>query len=137
MAEKRVQGSFLLTDDVRDILSRSRVNGCMLYLPAEQLNRKLYETVDKALKGIGGKWNRYERAHVFQENPQVLLEGILTTGEGRTLQKETELFPTPPALAARMAAIAESSRASGLAIPKRELGISFGRLRRRSLRQPL
>ncbi len=96
-----------LSDDVKDVLRAATVDGAALRLPAGQLDRKLYEGVNKAIVAIGGKWNRGQKAHVFAsgEDLQQRLEDLL----GGTVSdaKAAGFWPTPPALVARLIHLAE------------------------------
>jgi predicted RNA methylase len=62
------------------ILSRSNVVGHNLYLP-DQLDRKAYLAVDKALQACGGRWSRKDRAHVFEGTADDAIEQMILTGE--------------------------------------------------------
>lgn len=94
----RVDGSAMA------VLERCKVDGCKLFLPPEKLDRKLYESVNKVLDAMGGKWNRSAKAHVFAEDPSDLLEQVLDTGEITSLKKELQYFPTPDAVVGVMLA---------------------------------
>lgn len=69
-----------IDDDVRDVLRRSTVQEQVVYLPA-QLDRKLYERVNKVLGMLGGAWNRAARGHVFASNPHDALAAALDDGQ--------------------------------------------------------
>jgi predicted RNA methylase len=69
-----------------------------VFLP-NQLDRKLYEQVNKALVAAGGKWNRSSKAHVFTGNPLVKLGLALETGKVVDEKKLYQAFYTPPELA--------------------------------------
>lgn len=92
-----------LSEAVRDVLNRTNVaqDGAefILTLP-EQLDRKLYEDVDKILKALGGKWTRHKKGHVFiGHNP---LEELLQAVENGTVVDEKKLnqfYETPPEVA--------------------------------------
>jgi len=65
-----------------------------------QLERKLYEKVNKALEAMGGKWNRKVGGHVFLDDPRPAVDGLIDNG---TLTVDvSELFVTRPAVARRM-----------------------------------
>jgi hypothetical protein len=65
-----------------------------------QLERKLYERVNKALALMGGKWNRTKGGHVFPADPRPQVEGLLERG---TLTVERDgFFQTPPTVVHRM-----------------------------------
>ena len=53
--------TFKISDEVRDVLARSTITETSVKLPPGQLERKLYEQVNKALTGSGGRWDRGER----------------------------------------------------------------------------
>ena len=95
-----------LTPEVVAILDRSTITGNTLVLPPGQLECKLYEAVNKALVNAGGKWNRSAGGHVFPSSPREKLGLMLETGVSVDQQQKFQAFNTPPALAARMAAIA-------------------------------
>lgn len=96
-----------ITPEVASILSRATVEGNAVRLPDEQLDRPLYEAVDKVLKALGGKWNRSARGHVFAAGIGDQLGEALAAGHAVDLKKTHEQFFTPAALAAEMVALAE------------------------------
>lgn len=89
-----------LSPEVLSILRQSTIAGNSLTLPAGQLERKLYEQVNKALVAAGGKWNRKSAAHLFPEDPRPLLG--LESGEVVHVQQTFQEFFTPAELASRM-----------------------------------
>jgi predicted RNA methylase len=95
-----------LTPVVRDILERSTVTDNVLFLPKEQLERPVYEAVNKALVAAGGKWNRSKAGHIFKSDPRQLLGLILEQGHVVDTKKQLQAFFTPRGLADRMAEIA-------------------------------
>lgn len=92
-----------LADDVRDVLARSTIEGDNLKLPG-QLDRELYQRVDKALKAAGGKWDRRAGAHVFDGPPRERLG--FDTGEVVDRKQTFQVFETPVELAQRMVQLA-------------------------------
>lgn len=83
-----------------DILAASRVEGAQLFLPPGQLDRPVYERVNKALENLGGKWNRKARAHLFPYDATEAVERALLTGEARSERTDFQCFYTPTPLAA-------------------------------------
>lgn len=81
--------------DAMVVLQECRIDGAKVFLPAKQLDRKLYEQVNKALMAMGGKWNRSAKAHVFDSDPSELMEQALETGEVTSIKKELQYFQTP------------------------------------------
>jgi len=95
-----------ISPEVEDVLRRSTVSGNQLALPAGQLERKLYEQVNKVLVNAGGKWSRQTRTHVFQGSPLVKLGLALETGVSIDEKKLFQAFFTPEKLAQRVARMA-------------------------------
>lgn len=94
-----------ISNEVLAVLGNCTFDGPRLYLPA-QLDRKLYEAVNKVLDANGGKWNRAQKAHVFGENAADAIEQALLTGEFHRVKQDLGQFDTPPALADRVVALA-------------------------------
>ncbi|MDR0472345.1 MAG: class I SAM-dependent methyltransferase [Treponema sp.] len=93
--------------EVIEILAKSKIDETILYLPEIQLERKLYEKVNKALVILGGKWNRSKRGHVFEESPADAIDDLLLTGEVFDRKKEFQFFPTPPEVCKKICTFAE------------------------------
>lgn len=94
--------TFKISDDVRDVLARSTITATTVALPDGQLERKLYEQVNKALEGAGGKWNRSKRVHVFERDPREALGMAVETGKATNVRTALQAFYTPEALAERV-----------------------------------
>ena len=97
----------LIEPDVMDVLSRGRSEGNVFYLPQEQLDRKLYERVNKVLENAGGKWNRKIKGHLFPRDAAEALR--LSKNSGTTVDKKKayQFFETPEEVAKRMVELAE------------------------------
>jgi hypothetical protein len=79
-------------------------DGRLGVLTCGQLDRKMYEKVNKALDAMGGKWNRGKGGHVFAIDPRPSVEGLLTNG---ALQIERDgFFETPEKVVKRMIELA-------------------------------
>jgi hypothetical protein len=90
-----------------EVLQQCKVEGNIIKLPPNQLERKLYQEVAAALKLIGGKWEGGKIAgFVFNEDPTELLEQI-ANGEKRNLKKEFQYFPTPDVIADQLVWLAK------------------------------
>lgn len=96
-----------LSDEVIDVLSRSTIEGNALTLPDGQLDRSLYLKVDKALKALGGKWNRKQRAHLFESSPGDAIADALENGTITDEKQELQFFETPYAIAHKLMAMAD------------------------------
>jgi SAM-dependent methyltransferase len=93
--------------EVRDILSRSTITVDRLVLPPGQLDRKLYEQVNKAIAAAGGKWNRLAKAHLFDRDPRQALGLAVETGKVTDRKQVLQAFYTPVELADRVAELAD------------------------------
>jgi predicted RNA methylase len=96
-----------ITPAVADVLRRSIVEGNLLVLPSEQLDRKLYVDVNKILTALGGKWNRRAEGHVFPEDQPIAAELDQALGGGKVEKEVTGYFPTPRTLAAHIVELAD------------------------------
>ena len=96
-----------ISNDVANVLGNSRIDNGKLYLPAGQLERSLYLAANKVLEAIGGKWNRKEKAHLFDQPVSDILEEILLTGEYANAKTEYQFFETPGELALYLVALAD------------------------------
>lgn len=94
-------------DDVADVLRRMAFEGKVAKLPPGQLDRQLYDKVNKVLTAIGGKWNRKAGGHVFPFDPQGFVNDALGTGKAIHRKKTLQLFETPEPLAQHMADLAK------------------------------
>jgi predicted RNA methylase len=91
-----------LEREVMDVLRGCTVDGNVLKLPDVQLDRKLYQRVDKALGAIGAKWNRKAGGHVLgDEESTERLRVLLADGRLEPIDN-LGYFPTPPALVDRL-----------------------------------
>lgn len=92
--------------NVIEVLKECKVEGNIVRLPNEQLDRKLYLEVAKKLNLIGGKWKGHKiMGFVFPFDPTDLLKQI-ANGENRNLKKEYQFFETPQDLADRLVQLA-------------------------------
>lgn len=93
-------------DSVLRILAASTIDGNTLTLPG-QLARSEYVSVNKAIEGLGGKWDKKQKKHIFalpEGELTTAMEGLLSTGVLQTL--DYGVFYTPPEVAKRMASMA-------------------------------
>ena len=94
-----------MTPEVKAILEKSTAEGNILRLPPGQLERKLYEAVNKHLTAAGGKWKPGKtQAHVFPEGVNALEAIGLAVTAGHSINKKTlsQAFYTPDALARKL-----------------------------------
>lgn len=85
-----------------EVLQACTVEGNIIKLPAQQLERKLYEEVADSLKKIGGAWKGGKVfGFVFKTDPTELLSKI-AEGEKINIKQDYQFFPTPAAVADRM-----------------------------------
>ncbi len=93
--------------NVREVLARSTITADRLILPDEQLDRKLYEAVNKVIAAAGGRWDRRSRSHLFEHDPRPLLGLAHETGVVVHRQNVLQAFYTPAALADRLVELAD------------------------------
>src|SRR5262245_41007256 len=93
--------SITLDADVRAVLERSHIARGMVVLPPGQLDRTLYDRVNKVLMAAGGKWDRRAKAHLFTcgRDPREALGLALSSGAIVDQKKALQQFFTPDALA--------------------------------------
>jgi predicted RNA methylase len=91
-----------LAAEVHSALASAVVEGTTVRLVG-QLDRKTYVAADKALRALGGKWNRTAGGHVFTSAPGEALATMLADGQAPAMPKAPHqvegYFATPDALA--------------------------------------
>lgn len=93
--------------EVLQVLRQSVVMDGVLRLPPGRLDPKLYEKTNEVLKAIGGKWvGRKVQGHVFEEDPEALLDTVISLGAYLRPQ-DMGYFPTPDDLADQLISLAQ------------------------------
>jgi len=92
-------------NEVLNVLSAAECNGPKLFLTG-QLDRNLYTRTNKVLEAAGGKWNRKDKAHIFDAEASDRIEQIILTGDVVVPKDDFEFFPTPPAVVERVIELA-------------------------------
>ena len=90
-----------ISNEVLDILSKSTITETSLVLPSD-LDRKLYQSVNKIIELAGGKWNRSAKCHLFKSDPREVLGLTLKEGSIIDKKKERQAFYTPKELAKKI-----------------------------------
>jgi ubiquinone/menaquinone biosynthesis C-methylase UbiE len=98
--------------DVLGVLESCMITENNLFLPNMQLSRDLYVKVNKVLETLGGKWNRKAKAHLFDFNPQDMLDTVLAAGAYTDWKKELQFFETPKELVSEMLKYADLEKGS-------------------------
>lgn len=88
------------------VLEAGELRDGKYFLPG-QLDRKMYEAVNKVLVLMGGKWNKSAKSHVFDRNPADVLENTIRTGCIFDEKKAFQFFETPEHAVDRMMDLAE------------------------------
>ena len=94
--------SINVTAEVSSLLQRSTVDGTVLKLPDEQLDRATYEAVNKIIVAIGGKWDRRKGGHVFTFDPTDKIAEAVGGGAVENRKQTLQFFETPVELADRL-----------------------------------
>lgn len=112
-----------ISDPVLAVLEQARLDGNKLFMDhLGQLDRKLYTDVNKVLEAIGGKWNRGEKAHVFDEAVEPLIETILETRVYSRVKQDLGQFDSPPEVVARVIELAEIEQGMFVLEPQAGIG---------------
>lgn len=91
-----------LSSEALEVIGKMNVEGATAFLPPGQLDRKLYVEVNKALEALGGKWNRKSQGHVFDDDPEEAIAGVVNNGGFTDRKQELGFFETPAALAQQL-----------------------------------
>jgi len=106
-----------MSDEVIAILKNSTVDGNVLTLPPRQLDRKLYEAVNKALTAAGGMWKTNLKGFLFDGDPMKKLGLALETGTVIDEKKARQAFYTPRDLAIYVTDLARIERGNHILEP--------------------
>ena len=117
-----------IKEDVLMVLNNSRLENNVLYLPPEQLERKLYQDVNKVLEALGGKWNRKAKGHVFDSDVEELLNDAINFGEVVDHKKELQFYPTPPNIVKQLIELAEIEKDHHVLEPSAGTGVIVSEL---------
>lgn len=107
-----------VSPEVLEILQNSTITGNLLVLPPGQLERSLYEAVNKVIVNAGGKWKK-GKGHVFTDDPRVKLGLAMETGVSVDEKKLFQAFYTPSALAAQLV---ELANVNGMSVLEPSMG---------------
>lgn len=94
-----------IEQNVLEVLSSATVKGNKVFLHGE-LDRKLYTNVNTVLEAAGGTWNRKDKAHVFESNPEKIIDEIILTESIDIPKNDFDFFPTPKKVVDKMISIA-------------------------------
>ncbi|MCK4827509.1 methyltransferase [bacterium] len=118
---------------ILEIIEQGNVEeGSLYYLPSIQLDRKTYLAVNKVLENLGGKWNRKQKAHVFDSDISDRIDNVLLTGSVVDPKKEFQFFETPPELAERLVDIAEIRSGESILEPSAGRGVIAKQIRKQN-----
>ncbi len=95
-----------ITDEVGAVLRDGYGIGSTFYLGTGALDRDVYLAVDKVLKGLGGKWNRKSRGHVFPDDPMPSIKLAIANSAYQDRAHDLQMFETPEQLAHQMVELA-------------------------------
>lgn len=82
---------------LRELSYKDSADGHLVFLPQQQLPRKIYDATDRILQAFGGKWQRRLGAHVFEESPVERIREVIETGRFKK-PYNFGYFPTQPEL---------------------------------------
>lgn len=99
-----------LEEDVIKILEKGHIEGNLFFLPEGQLERTLYERVNKAIVAMGAKWDRKLKAHKFEYDISNMLKEAIKTKEVIDWKKSTDFFYTPKEVVYQMLGLVQDSK---------------------------
>jgi predicted RNA methylase len=121
---------YQLTPEVRAVLGTSLTDHETLKLP-EQLDRKLYVAVNKAIELMGGKWDRKRKLHVFaDDNAYYAVTDALATGTVIDLKKTFQFYETPQDVAEQLVKLADPQPSEHVLEPSAGRGAILRALRK-------
>lgn len=102
-----------ISPEVLNVLQRSTIVDKLLVLPG-QLERPLYEAVNKVLLNAGGCWSKKQKGHLFASDPTAILGLTLETGQidnlvddAKAEKKAFQAFYTPADFARHVVELAD------------------------------
>ncbi len=111
-----------LSTQVLNVLERSEIKDNSVILP-ENLDRKIYQDVNKVLENIEGKWNKKTKAHIFPKNPTEYIENVILTGEMTDYKKQFQFFPTPEKIVDQLIELADIQKTDKVLEPSAGNGV--------------
>ena len=102
MAKKNV---YEVDDETINILKRGRIENNVYFLPNEQLERSLYEKVNKVLIALGAKWNKSLKGLTFDYAIAEELQYVYKEKMVIDWKKETDFFYTPKEVVNKMSSL--------------------------------
>lgn len=94
--------------DVLEVLAQGTADGNLFRL-SEQLEANTYAAVDRALRELGGRWNRRLGAHVFDSPAADRIGAALATGFLESEKKKFQFYETEKPEARRVVELARLS----------------------------
>lgn len=96
-----------LTDETIAILKSCKIENNIVYLQCGQIEKILYKEVNEALTTLFGVWNSKQGGHVFDYNPKIAINELISS---RELPEKNPLafFPTPLKIIDEMLYLCES-----------------------------
>lgn len=95
---------------VLDALKTATTDGTLLHLTGPRMTKTLYQRVNEVIEGAGGRWDKGAQAHVFPGSAVEAIAPVLATGTVVTLREkrqDSQYFPTPAPVVARLLELAE------------------------------
>jgi 16S rRNA G966 N2-methylase RsmD len=103
-----------ISPEVLGVLKRGTLTNNLFVLPPGNLERSLYEAVNKVLNNAGGVWTKKLKGHLFTEDPTEKLGLALETGaienkvdDAKAERDLYQAFYTPAELAKRVVELAD------------------------------
>lgn len=120
-----------ITKPILEIIEQGNTEENLYCLPSIQLDRKTYLAVNKVLENLGGKWNRKQKAHIFESDISDRINNVLLTGSVVDPKKEFQFFETPSDLVRRLINMAEIRPRENILEPSAGKGVIARYIRKR------
>ena len=104
---KPASGHVEADTDALCTIEEGHAEGHLFFLPDRHLAREEYVAANKVLKALGGKWNRKQKAHVFDRDIEAEMQAVIESGSVYDKKKDLQIFETPPEVAQQMIGLAE------------------------------
>lgn len=111
-----------VTGDIIGILSLLEIDGPRVRI-TQQLDRPTYLDVNKVLEACGGKWNRSLKVHLFDDDPQDLIDTVINTGKCFRKKQDFDQFDSPPSVVETV--IREASIKPGMTVLEPQAGLGY------------
>jgi len=95
---------------VLDAIRAAALDGPLLRLAGPRMTPTMYRKVNEVIEATGGQWDTRQQAHAFPGDAATAVAAVLETGTvvtAREKRQDSQFFPTPAPVVARLIALAD------------------------------